>query len=83
MQGRAFGDGTVPKPVGMSLPGMGEAGRPLRVERRRMSRAVRFLLMWGTPIAIGLFLGSVGCRSSHPTVASGAAGVTRAAQPSR
>jgi hypothetical protein len=48
-----------------------------------MSRAVRFLLMWGTPIAIGLFLGSVGCRSSHPTVASGAAGVTRAAQPSR
>lgn len=80
MQGRAFGDRTVPKPVGTSLPGMGESKRPLHVERRLVTRAVRFLLMWGTPIAIGLFLGSVGCRSSQP---SSGAGVVRAAHPSR
>lgn len=73
----------MPKPVGMSLPGMGKTERPLRVERPLMSRAVRFLLMWGTPIAIGVFLGSVGCRSSRPALASGPAGVTRAAHPSR
>jgi hypothetical protein len=58
----------------------GESARPGRDERRFVERAVLFLLMWGTPIAIGILLGSVGSRSSGPSTASGA---VHLAQPSR
>lgn len=58
----------------------GESWRAGHDERRLVARAVFFLLMWGTPIAIGFFLGSVGCRSSGPPVA---AGTDHLARPSR
>ena len=71
MQGRAFGDGTVPKPVGTLSRRLGMSAWPEHGERRLFLRTVRFLLMWGTPIAIGLFLGSVGCRSARAPAPSG------------
>jgi len=48
-------DGRRRSPVDMS-----EARRPVdrRVLARRLRRAGRFLLTWGTPVAIGVLLGS-------------------------
>lgn len=80
MQGRAFGEGTVPKPVGTLSSRSDALAWPQSGERRLLLRTVRFLLLWGTPIAIGLFLGSVGCRSSHARAPSGE---VHAAHPSR
>jgi hypothetical protein len=69
MQGQDRGEGIVsssgPTPVATS-----ETGRVLRPQVGLFARAGRILLTWGTPIAIGLFLGSVASRSSRPASAS-------------
>src|SRR5262249_40059064 len=80
MQGRAFGEGTVPKPVGTLSRRLGMSTWPEHGERRLLLRTVRFVRMWGTPLGIGLFLGSVGCRSARAPVSSGE---VHAAHPTR
>ena len=47
-----------------------EAGQIARPRLRLLARVGRFLLTWGTPVAIGLFLGSVGSRLPRPVSAN-------------